>query len=298
MNKFFTLLDGFMVAGGIIVAGLLLQFSVGPVKWDAFAWSANAIVLAVFLVIIISLYLCGLKFNALRLLGTYKAAVPAMVCAVILTMIMGLTKQTTTTDGAWLSNMLAFWPMVLIYIYIAVILGIITIGHVVHFRWKRDIPFLLNHLGLFIALVAGTLGNADMQRYKMITTVGEPEWKVLNQNSEIEELPIAVELNKFIMETYDDGSPKRFASDVNIYTKSGQSFSTTIDVNKPAKVEGFKIYQYGYDTQMGANSQISILELVRDPWLPIVYTGIFMMIAGAVTLFFIGARRRESHELG
>ncbi len=291
MSKSFSLFDGFMIGGGIIVAGLLLQFTSGGVVWDALAWPANAIVLAVFIAIIIAIYLLGRKFDALRFLGTYKAAIPAMIYAVILTIIMGLTKQ--TVDGTWLNNMLAFWPLVLIYMYIAVILGIITIKHTIKFRWKRDIPFLLNHLGLFIALVAATLGNADMQRMKMITAVDQPEWRVMTNNNDIQELNIAIELKKFIMETYDDGSPKRFASKINIYTKSGKSFTATVDVNKPAEVDGWKIYQYGYDTQMGAMSNISILELVRDPWLPVVYTGIFMMIAGAVTLFFIGAGRRK-----
>lgn len=291
MNKAFTLFDGFMVGGGIIVAGLLLQTTTGGVIWDAFAWPVNAIFLAVFLVIILAIYLLGHRIDALRFLGTYKAAVPAMIYAIILTIIMGLTKQ--TVDGTWLNNMLAFWPLVLIYTYIAVILGVIIIRHILHFQWKRDIPFLLNHLGLFIALVAATLGNADMQRVKMITTVDQPEWRVMTNNHNIQELNIAIELKKFIMETYDDGSPKRFASKINIYTKSGKSFAATVDVNKPAEVDGWKIYQYGYDTQMGAMSNISILELVRDPWLPIVYTGIFMMIVGAVTLFFIGAGRRK-----
>jgi respiratory nitrite reductase specific cytochrome c biogenesis protein NrfM len=55
-------------------------------------------------------------------------------------------------------------------------------------------------------------------------------------------------------------------------------------VNKPFEVEGWKIYQYGYDTQMGAQSQISILELVSDPWLPLAYAGIYMLLAGVVLL--------------
>ena len=101
-------------------------------------------------------------------------------------------------------------------------------------------------------------------------------------------MPLAIELKKFIMETYDDGSPKRFASEIQILTQSGKNIETTVDVNKPYEVDGWKIYQYGYDTQMGAQSQISILELVSDPWLPLVYTGIYMMLAGAVCMFVIG----------
>ena len=286
MNKSLTLLDGFMVGGGIVAAGFMLQLSAGPVNWDALTWPANAIMLAVFIATIIAIYMIGRKYVVLHFLGTYKAAVPAMIYAIILTLIMGLTKQ--TTDGTWFNNMLSFWPMVLTYVYITVILGVIIINHILHFKWRRDIPFLLNHLGLFIALIAATIGNADMQRLRMITTVGEPEWRALTVNNEIMELPIAIELNKFIMETYDDGSPKRFASNINIYTQNGKNFATTVDVNKPVKVEGYKIYQYGYDTNMGPNSQVSIFELVRDPWLPVVYSFIYFGLA-SIVMWIAGA---------
>ena len=61
-------------------------------------------------------------------------------------------------------------------------------------------------------------------------------------------------------------------------TKSGKDIQATVDVNKPVEVDGWRIYQYGYDTAMGAMSQTSILELVSDPWLPLAYTGIYMML--------------------
>ncbi len=44
---------------------------------------------------------------------------------------------------------------------------------------------------------------------------------------------------------------------------------------------------------MGAKSNMSILELVSDPWLPFVYTGIWMMIAGAISMFLFGVRRKS-----
>ena len=151
---------------------------------------------------------------------------------------------------------------------------------------------MLNHLGLFLAMTTATLGNADMQRLKMITVKGEPEWRALTSQQQIVEMPIAIELKEFIMETYDDGSPRRFASDIQILTKTGKNIQTTVEVNKPVEVDGWKIYQYGYDTQMGAMSQYSIMELVSDPWLPLVYTGIYMMLAGAVCMFILGGRKR------
>ena len=290
-NKPWTFKEGFLIGGGLIFAGLALELSVGPVVWDAFAWPANGIVLAGFLALIALIFILRKKLYAFQFVSTYQAAIPALVYAVVLTIIMGLTRQ--LKDGTWLNNMLSFWPFVLTYVYMAVILGVIILRRLMHLSsWKRDVPFLLNHLGLFVALTTATLGNADMQRVKMIATVGEPEWRALTQQGAVKEMPIAIELKKFIMETYDDGSPKRFASEIQILTKTGKNIETTVDVNKPYEVDGWKIYQYGYDTQMGAESQISILELVSDPWLPLVYTGIYMMLAGAVCMFVIGGRRR------
>jgi hypothetical protein len=51
---------------------------------------------------------------------------------------------------------------------------------------------------------------------------------------------------------------------------------------------GWKLYQLSYDERFGKYSPTSTIELVKDPWLPVVYLGVFMMIAGAIYLFFIG----------
>ena len=290
-TKPWNMKEGFLIGGGLIIAGLALELSIGPIVWEAFAWPANGMVLAGFLLMIAMMFLLRKKVYAFQFVGTYQAAIPAMVYAVVLTIIMGLIRQ--KVGGTWLNDMLSFWPFVLIYVYITVILGVIILRRVTHLSsWKRDLPFLLNHLGLFIALTTATLGNADMQRVKMICGVDEPEWRAMTTDGRIIEMPIAIELKKFIMETYDDGSPKRFASEIQIVTKTLKYIETIVDVNKPHEVDGWKIYQYGYDTQMGAQSQISIFELVSDPWLPWVYAGIYMMLAGAVCMFVIGGRKR------
>ena len=142
-------------------------------------------------------------------------------------------------------------------------------------------------------MTTATLGNADMQRLKMIVAKGEPEWRALDQQGRVKEMPLTIELKEFIMEVYDDGSPRRFASQIEILAPSGKKIQTTVDVNKPAKVEGWKVYQYGYDTQKGAQSDISILELVSGPWLPYVYIGICMMLLGALLMFIMGGKKRR-----
>lgn len=275
------------------MVGLILQCSVGPVVWETFTWPVNIIVLVAFLCLVVLSYLVRKKVYAVRYLSSYQAAIPALVYVVVLTTMMGLIRQ--KVDGSWLSSMLTFWPFVLIYVYVALILGFVILRRLGRMRNHvsiHDISFLLNHLGLFVAMTTATLGNADMQRVKMMTVIGEPEWRAFTQEGMIQELPLTIELKKFMMETYDDGSPKRFASEISIQTKKGKSVQTTIDVNKPVEVEGWKIYQYSYDTQMGAKSNMSVLELVSDPWLPYVYIGIYMMLAGAVCMFVIGGKKQ------
>ena len=87
--------------------------------------------------------------------------------------------------------------------------------------------------------------------------------------------------------------PRRYASLVDIYTMDGQNIQTEIEVNKPFSVSGWKIYQLSYDEQMGKWSNVSVFELVTDPWLPIVYAGIFMLLIGAVGMFLTAGRKKR-----
>ena len=296
-TKPYGMKEGFLIGGGLIIVGLMLELCVGPVAWHAFCWPVSGILLTVFLALIALIFLLRKRVYGFQFMGTNKAAVPALVYAVVLTIIMGLTRQDDSSqilsrEGTmWFHHMLSFWPFVLIYLYIAVILGQVVLIKMKGFvklqnysltSYLSPLTSILSHLGLFLAMTCATLGNADMQRLKMITVQGAPEWRALTPQQYIVQMPFTIELKEFIMETYDDGKPKRYASDLLIRTTTGNRIRTTIDVNKPATVDGWKIYQYGYDTQMG--SKTSILELISDPWLPLVYTGIYMMLAGALLL--------------
>ena len=295
-TKPYGIKEGFLVGGGLILAGLLLEMSVGPVQWGVFRWPVNAFVLTGFLCLAAVAFLMREKVYVLRFLGTYKATIPALTYVVVLTGVMGLTRQ--TENGVWFGNMLTFWPFVLIYAYVALILCITVLCRLHQMIKNRgirinDIAFLLNHFGLFLAMSAATLGNADMQRLKMIAEQDVPEIRAVNQQGMIVRLPISIELKHFVIKTYDDGSPKYFASELQVRNKTGKSVRTTVEVNKPVKAAGWNIYQYGYDTEKGALSKFSILELVYDPWLPFVYAGVFMMLCGALCLFALGGRRKR-----
>jgi len=81
---------------------------------------------------------------------------------------------------------------------------------------------------------------------------------------------------------------KRYMSLARLYTESGDNRMIDIEVNHPYSAEGWKLYQFSYDDRFGKWSPISIIEAIRDPWLPVVYTGFIMMLLGAVYLFWLG----------
>ena len=280
--------EGFLVGGGLLFVGLMLQVAMGPIRWELFSWPVNLIVLVLLLAAIGIMFLVRRKVYAFEWLMHAGAAVPCLVYAAALTILMGLLPQVRTGGVPWLSQMLRFWPFVLIWTWMMLISALAALNHI--FRWKmKEIPFILNHLGVVVAIVAATLGNADIQSLQMTVFTDEPEWRAVDDAGTLHEPGLAIELHKFTLEEYEDGTPKRFASDITVYTEDGKTIPGTVEVNKPLKVNGWKIYQYGYDVRMGPESTYSVFQLVRDPWIFWVYLGIFMMIAGALCLMLFMA---------
>lgn len=276
------------MGGGLLFVGLMLQVAMGPIRWELFSWPVNLIVLVLLLAAIGIMFLLRRKVYAFEWLMHAGAAVPCLVYAAALTILMGLLPQVRTGGMPWLSQMLRFWPFVLIWTWMMLISALAALNHI--FRWKmKEIPFILNHLGVVVAIVAATLGNADIQSLQMTVFTDEPEWRAVDDAGTLHEPGLAIELHKFTIEEYEDGTPKRFASDITVYTEDGKTIPGTVEVNKPLKVNGWKIYQYGYDVRMGPESTYSVFQLVRDPWIFWVYLGIFMMIAGALCLMLFMA---------
>ena len=280
--------EGFLIGGGLVLTGILLQVAIGPIRWELFAWPVNLIVLILLLAAVGVMFALRRKVYAFEWMMHAGAAVPCLVYAAALTVLMGLLPQVEEEGMPWLCRMLRFWPFVLIWTWMMIISALAALNHLL--RWKlKEIPFILNHLGVVVAIVSATLGSADTQSLSLTVFTGETEWRAEDDAGTVHEPGLAVELHKFTMEVYPDQTPKRFASDVTVYTKDGKSVRGMVEVNKPLKVNGWKIYQYGYDVRKGPESLYSVFQLVRDPWIVWVYTGIFMMIAGALCLMLFMA---------
>lgn len=64
----------------------------------------------------------------------------------------------------------------------------------------------------------------------------------------LQDLPFSVELKKFVVEYYETGMPKLFASDIVIHDhETGEKKEARVEVNHPASHRGINIYQSSFD---------------------------------------------------
>lgn len=137
-NKPYSLKEGTAIAVGLSVTGELLQLTIGPLEWDIFVWPANLVVLGVFIVSLLVVYLLRKQCYFCRFITTVQAAVPAIVLAVLLTIVMGLTRQVAegrpSSDPIGLTKMLNFWPFILVYVWLTVIVGEVILHQLATFK--------------------------------------------------------------------------------------------------------------------------------------------------------------------
>ena len=407
--------EGFYVAIGIAMSGFLLQIVIGNLQLADFQYPVNVIIGLMFLSSILLCHFFLRKAAVVRWLSSVYATVPAIVVLLGVVILLGIVPQFVphalpseiphNLAGlfGWY-QMTTSWTFIFISYYTLIILGFTILKRTRRkFTW-RDVGFYLNHLGLLLAFMGGMLGSADIMRMRMTVTEGNVEWRAQDQHKNLVDLPIAIQLDTFMIEEYppklmlvdlesgkalpennpvfylfegegkstklmnynidvlshlpnaaimrdslnsfavpylDEGNThaikvrvsnqemadpvvgwvsngsymfphsvvyinkevalampmqevKKYTSHIQVFTEKGETKSAVIEVNKPLRIDSWIIYQLSYDESKGKYSDTSIFELVRDPWLPIVYAGIFMLLAGAFYLFIVGPKNKKS----
>lgn len=395
-TKPWTYKEGIAIGLMLPILGVMLQLCLGPINWDSLAMPVNAIILSIYVMTLIAAYTLRSKSYAIRWNMTYHAAVPAIIITGTATIVYGITCNRST---------LSAWPFVVLYLWLTSILGLVSLQQIHHIiagkRFISSSSSLISHLGLFMSIVAATLGSADMQKLRMTLRQGCDIYvgRAIDDEGKVHDLDFAIRLNSFAIDEYpprlmfidnetgnaitddeqasltledtvmtkqllghkikvervyklcamtvsqdtvssyepwsesgattaalvsidgheaewvsngsymfpyrsmkvDDKTslvmsvcePKRFTSNISIHNvKDEAEKNVDIEVNKPAEIEGWKIYQLSYDEAKGRWSDISVLELVYDPWMPAVYLGIFMLLAGAVLMFLTAGGKK------
>ncbi|MBI9040846.1 cytochrome c biogenesis protein ResB [Lutibacter sp.] len=396
--------ESFFIGIGLIVTGFFLEVFVASDTSFTISYPFNVYFLIGYVILLFVLYRWFSTTQLIRWLTKVPASISSITLVTVLVMIMGIIPQIPSENNIinnlGLNHITSNWAFLLIIFQFLTCLGLISIKRILQFKWS-NFGFILNHTGLFLALIAGILGTGDLQRLSVNVYENKPSFIATDANRNEVELPFAFYLKDFLIDEYnpklalvdnktgsiahndgknlylvekgetyyfnnfevkiDDflpnairfgmryeavneiGSPpaakisvkniendsiqtawissgsfrypyeslkisedysvvmtipevKKFSSDIDILTKQGERISTILEVNKPFKYDGWKIYQLSYDDKMGKWSDLSVIELVKDPWLPLIYIGIFMMIAGAIYMFWMGNKITKNQE--
>ncbi len=199
--------EGLSLVAGLALVGLSLQLSIGPVPRAAFAYPINVLWAGILILSILGyslfVWLRRRRGTGEQAFFTGQVATLSSIGALLVVLVlMGFTKQIPTTMSHELTNpihriglssILSTWYFLLLYVYMLYVLGCTTMKRLMTLRLTmRDFAFVMNHLGLFIALLFGLIAAADMQRYRMQVTADSqyPEWRGINEDSnQLEDLP-------------------------------------------------------------------------------------------------------------
>lgn len=397
--------ESILLVLGVLVVGFALQLTVGKFDFSLLSSPINYIIL-----VSIVVFLIILSFFRNSQFYQWFTGVPFSVTLIgailIMTLIMGLVPQMAKLDphqhDIWtllgLRQVTSCWAFVLIYFVTILSLGGLIARRLIKFK-IQSYAFYFNHIGLWIFMVAAGLGASDMKRFVMHVEEGKTEWRVFNDQGDVLDLPLAIQLNDFVMEEYppklaiidrDSGNvqpdnkpqfmqidenflsgklldwdvsikeyiheavrnsdstytkvpmpgstpaalveaknvstgevkkgwicggnmsqlymtlplsdtytmvmtqpePKKFMSDIEVFTEDQKFYKTILEVNKPLSVGSWTIYQYSYDSKAGKASSYSSFELVYDPWLPMVYLGIILFALGSICLMWSGNKKK------
>jgi hypothetical protein len=389
--------ESFAVAVEIIVLGIIIEVFLRGMALNSPRLPYNLIIILVLTAILVFLHVKYRNRPVIKWLSSIPCSVSAISVYALLVLLLGFIPQ-QESQSDWLQmtglgHLKNSMPFLLIQCYLLVSLGLVVLRRGFPFKLK-NLGFLLNHLGLWITLVAAGLGSGDLKR----VTIDLYENKGFIQtgmlaNNRPYNMPFSMELLDFNIELYnpkiavadrskgeivqkhgetlplirkgfetklidweirvkdylpgaiksDSGyvgadkpgsiavafvetrnvvtgdtasgwitggsllfeprfidlkgsrllfltepEPRKFESLVVLKSNGSVDDTIKLEVNKPYRFKGWKLYQISYDTQMGKYSKLSVIEAVRDPWLPLVYSGILMLLGGAVYLFWLG----------
>ena len=393
--------EGFGLLAALIIVGFILEIITHPSRVELPQWPVNLIVIGGYILVTAVIFYSAKRNPFIRWMHSVPSTIAAVSSMTVLVIVMGFVPQEDMSGSVithlGITHLTRSWPYLLVVLYLITVLTFTIYKRAYPLTWKNA-AFLMNHAGLWIVLVAASLGTADLKRLSMSLNEGEKKETAYGQGETKYKVPFAIKLHDFQMEQYNPkialydlregnvfdakqtnpiriepklnhqigswslqvkkylstavkegdsyiGSDKRgaapaalvevqhtgsrnisktgwitcgtrwmdsrhlplsrrfavvmtrpeakeFASEVTIYHKNNNTEEDyRLVVNQPYSFGPWKIYQSGYDSRSGRYSRLSVLELVYDPWLEVVYTGIIMMIIGALYLMFFGKRK-------
>lgn len=284
----------------IFVASFVLQLIFGNVDSGVFVFPlSGALALSVGYMAYVAARFFPAKGNFS--LSSLKATYTVFGAMIVAAMVVGFTAQVSPFEilpeegiagVLGLHRFTSSWIFAGVLFYFLIVLGAVIFRRIKGKMTLANLSFLLNHAGLWIAVTGALFGACDMTQSRAAVYLDMPANVSYVTPDRTLTLPFDVTLKNFEVKSYDSGEPLEFKADV-LFSSGGEGEIAEIKVNHPYRYEGYDIYLVSYDVAAGGGSKYCILQFIHQPWSPVVYGGIIIMLAGAVMMLVVGLRRKE-----
>ena len=262
----------------IFITGLLIQAFAGYFPAEAFAFPINAAVLFAALAGLWVLWREKPGGAVCRWLASGNASIALIAAFLICCLILGMKMQ--DADAAsfpGFGNVRRTWWFILISIALMANLFVVILS-----RRKKGIRFILNHIGVLVALIGCFFGAPDHTGSRAIVS-REAVHEAVGENGEIVPLPAAMKLDGFNVELVQRGNVRNYRALIDVDGKKVE-----LRVNHPYRISMSEdVYLTSYDRD-NLEPQYCIVEVVRQPWKYLIWAGIVMMMAGGILMFARG----------
>ncbi len=265
-----------LVMGAVSVAAVVLQICFGAFPLSIVRFPMNVILMALWLVLLVELYRRRARSRVAQAMLSQRATVFSLVLMAAVGVALGLQREPASTA----------WPTIVAVLFVLSHLTLVTLRgwrNRQGVRWR----FVVNHAGLWLALVAGFWGASD--RVQMRAMVGRevPTREAFDMEGRPTMLDCELQLIDFKIDYYAEGSPSMFEAVVAV---DGEPVA--LRVNSPHhRTWSEMIYLVSYDVESPDAARYCVVEVVREPWRWLSVVGIVMLIVGAVLMFAAGPRK-------
>ncbi|MCP2501888.1 MAG: cytochrome c biogenesis protein ResB [Deltaproteobacteria bacterium] len=115
------------------------------------------------------------------------------------------------------------------------------------------------HAGIVIVFIGAIIGNVfGFKSYVNIPDGKEASHLDARGGKQHIDLPFSVRNNRFWLETYPGGQPKKYASDLSVMENGREVLRKTITVNDPLVYKGVWFYQSSYGQEGEATALVSV----------------------------------------
>ena len=213
-----------------------------------------------------------------RWLASGNASIALIAAFLICCLILGMKMQhADAASFPGFGNVRRTWWFILISIALMANLFVVILS-----RRKKGIRFILNHIGVLVALIGCFFGAPDHTVSRAIVS-GEAVHEAVGENGEIVPLPATMKLDGFNVELDQRGNVRNYRALIDVDGKKVE-----LRVNHPYRISiSEDVYLTSYDRD-NPEPRYCIVEVVRQPWKYLIWAGIVMMMAGSVLMFARG----------